>query len=502
MSQDRTNQGSASGTTASTTAGTTVGATIEFHGAAGEVTGSCTLLKTAKARILVDFGMFQGSPADEARNAVPPEIDFALLDAIVITHAHIDHCGRLAMATELGFRGKIYCTTATHELLGKVLRSSARLQRARFYERSSGTAPWSRALMPGEEAGPAPEFPAAHRLFDIPEVRDTMERVEGVPLDREVKIAPLVSLIFRNAGHIPGAASAELSIGVGAARKTVLFSGDLGPDRSALLAPPHRPAYADVVIVESTNGERRRDAGHDPEEKLAEIVARAAERREKVIIPCFALGRAQLLVHRLSRLRGRDLMRGLNVYVDSPMAVHGIEALYRYPEYLAPELRDAVRAGGAPLWFPELHYVLSKRESMAIDRMDHGGIILAGSGFMDAGPVLRHLEESIDREDCTVVLSGYQPEGGFAWKLQRGADRAQFNGKLKTVRAHTVRVEGLSGHADQDDLMKWFAGFERKPARVLINHGVDSARNALAARLGTELGIACMLPARDVPIEI
>ncbi|MEY2714541.1 MAG: hypothetical protein RIT24_884, partial [Planctomycetota bacterium] len=167
-----------------------------------------------------------------------------------------------------------------------------------------------------------------------------------------------------------------------------------------------------------------------------------------------------------------------------------------------PDLKAVVHAGGAPLWFPELHYVLSKRESMAIDRMVHGGIILAGSGFMDAGPVLRHLEESIDREDCTVVLSGYQPEGGFAWKLQRGANRAQFNGVLRDVRASTVRLEGLSGHADQDDLLKWFGGFAEKPGRVLINHGVDSARNALAARLKTELGIESALPVREVPIDI
>ena len=482
--------------------GATVGATLEFHGAAGEVTGSCTLLRTAKARVVIDFGMFQGSPEDEARNAIAPEIDFALVDAIVVTHAHIDHVGRLAMATELGFRGKIYCTTATHELLGKVLRSSARLQRARFYERANGSAPWARALMPGEEPGPAPTFPPAERLFDIPEVRDTMERVEGVPLDREVKIAPLISLTFRNAGHIPGAASAELSIGSGANRKVVLFSGDLGPERSALLASPYKPARADVVVVESTNGERRRDAAYDADAKLAEIVARAAQRKEKVIMPCFALGRAQLLVHRLARLHGRGLLHGLNVYVDSPMAVHGIEALYRHPEYLMPDLKAVVHAGGAPLWFPELHYVLSKRESMAIDRMVHGGIILAGSGFMDAGPVLRHLEESIDREDCTVVLSGYQPEGGFAWKLQRGANRAQFNGVLRDVRASTVRLEGLSGHADQDDLLKWFGGFAEKPGRVLINHGVDSARNALAARLKTELGIESALPVREVPIDI
>ena len=482
--------------------GATVGATLEFHGAAGEVTGSCTLLRTAKARVVIDFGMFQGSPEDEARNAIAPEIDFALVDAIVVTHAHIDHVGRLAMATELGFRGKIYCTTATHELLGKVLRSSARLQRARFYERANGSSPWARALMPGEEPGPAPTFPSAERLFDIPEVRDTMERVEGVPLDREVKIAPLISLTFRNAGHIPGAASAELSIGSGANRKIVLFSGDLGPERSALLASPYKPARADVVVVESTNGERRRDAAYDADAKLAEIVARAAQRKEKVIMPCFALGRAQLLVHRLARLHGRGLLHGLNVYVDSPMAVHGIEALYRHPEYLMPDLKAVVHAGGAPLWFPELHYVLSKRESMAIDRMVHGGIILAGSGFMDAGPVLRHLEESIDREDCTVVLSGYQPEGGFAWKLQRGANRAQFNGVLRDVRASTVRLEGLSGHADQDDLLKWFGGFAEKPGRVLINHGVDSARNALAARLKTELGIESALPVREVPIDI
>ena len=479
-----------------------IGATIQFHGAAGEVTGSCTLLTTPKARILVDFGMFQGTPADEARNAVAPRIDFASLDAIIITHAHIDHCGRLAMATSLGFKGKIYCTIATHELLGRVMRSSARLQRARFYERSSGSAPWSRALMPGEAPGVAPEFPPAQRLFDTPEVRDTMDIIEGVALNREVKIAPLMSLTFRNAGHIPGAASAEISIGVGADRKIVLFSGDLGPTHSALLASPHKPARADVVIVESTNGERRRDAGADPEAKLAEIVADAAARKAKIIIPCFALGRAQLLVHRLARLHGRGLLHGLNVYVDSPMAVHGIESLYRNPEYLSPELEQSVRAGGAPLWFPELHYVLSKRESMAIDRMVHGGIILAGSGFMDAGPVMRHLGESIDRTDCIVVLSGYQPDGGFAWKLQRGADRVQIDGKLLPVRASTVRVEGLSGHADQDDLVKWLGSFGEKPGRVLINHGTDAGRAALAARLSTELGIECTMPTYEVPIEL
>jgi metallo-beta-lactamase family protein len=479
-----------------------IGATIQFHGAAGEVTGSCTLLTTPKARILVDFGMFQGTPADEARNAVAPRIDFASLDAIIITHAHIDHCGRLAMATSLGFKGKIYCTVATHELLGRVMRSSARLQRARFYERSSGSAPWSRALMPGEAPGVAPEFPPAQRLFDTPEVRDTMDIIEGVALNREVKIAPLMSLTFRNAGHIPGAASAEISIGVGADRKIVLFSGDLGPTHSALLASPHKPARADVVIVESTNGERRRDAGADPEAKLAEIVADAAARKAKIIIPCFALGRAQLLVHRLARLHSRGLLHGLNVYVDSPMAVHGIESLYRNPEYLAPELCESVRAGGAPLWFPELHYVLSKRESMAIDRMVHGGIILAGSGFMDAGPVMRHLGESIDRTDCIVVLSGYQPDGGFAWKLQRGADRVQIDGKLLPVRASNVRVEGLSGHADQDDLVKWLGSFGEKPGRVLINHGTDAGRAALAARLSTELGIECAMPAYEVPIEL
>lgn len=483
-----------------------VGATLEFHGAAGEVTGSCTLVRTPKARIVIDFGMFQGSPADEARNAVAPEIDFALVDAVIVTHAHIDHCGRLGMLPSLGFRGRIFATTATHELLGRVLRSSARLQRARFYERASGTSPWGRALLPGEEPGAAPEFPPAQRLFDVPDVRDTMERIEGVPLDREVKVAPHVALTFRNASHTPGAASAELSIGVGAGRRTLYFTGDLGPDRAghvSLLAPPHRPANADVIVVESTNGERPRGQSADPDEALAAIVAEAARRRLKVLAPVFALGRAQLLVHRLARLHAKGLLHGLNVYVDSPMAVHGIESLYKHPEYLAPDLRASVHAGGAPLWFPELHYVLSKRESMAIDRMVHGGIILAGSGFMDAGPILRHLEESIDREDCMVLLGGYQPEDGFGKRMQRGADRAQFSGgKVVPIRASTSRVDGLSGHAYQDDLVQWFARLDAKPARVVLNHGTDPARAALASRLGSELGLACAMPRAHESLDV
>lgn len=484
----------------------TIGATLEFHGAAGEVTGSCTLVRTDKARILIDFGMFQGSPEDEARNAVAPPIDFASLDAVVVTHAHIDHCGRLAMLPSLGFKGRIYATTATHELLGRVLRSSARLQRGRVYERASGTSPWSRALFAGEEPGPAPKFPPAQRLFDIPDVRDTMDAIEGVPLDREVKIAPLVSLVFRNAGHTPGAAGAELTVGAGAARRRLYFTGDLGPHRAgavSLLAAPHHPVDADVVVVESTNGERPRKVHADTDETLAAIVADAARRKLKVLAPVFALGRAQLLVHRLARLHARGLMHGLNVYVDSPMAVHGIESLYRHPEYLAPDIAAAVRAGEAPLWFPELHYVLSKRESMAIDRMVHGGIILAGSGFMDAGPMLRHLEESIDRPDCLLLLGGYQPEDGFASRIERGAERAQFSsGKVIPIRATTARVEGLSGHAYQEDLIEWFRRFKAKPSRVVLNHGTEPARAALAAKLRDELALECALPARGEPLAV
>ncbi len=467
---------------------------LEFFGAAGEVTGSCTLVHANGRRILVDFGLFQGSEDAEIRNLVPPRVDLSTLTAVVVTHAHIDHCGRLGLLPKYGFTGKIYASTGTADLLPRVLRSSARLQRMRFYERADGTAPWARALMPGEEPGPAPKLPVIERMYEMAESRDCASRIVPVPLGKEMVIADDVSVRFWNAGHVVGAASVEILVGSGSDRKSVVFSGDLGSYGSPLLAPPESPRHADLVVIESTNGGRRRESGMNPERDIAAVLAEASGDRAKIIVPCFALGRAQQIVHRLSVLRARGELRNFNVYLDSPMAVHGMEALYKHPEYLAPALRSAVEAGEAPLWFPELHYLLSKRESMALDGLVHGGIVIAGSGFMDAGPILRHLEMSVDREDVRVLIGGYQPEGGMSWKLSNGADRLQFNGRIVPVRAKIARVEGLSGHADQDDLMRWLEGFSDPPGRVIINHGTDEGRSALATRVRTEIGCPVSMP--------
>ena len=471
--------------------------TVRVHGAAGEVTGSCYELLTPRARVIIDFGMFQGSLAQEQRNLTTPDIDFADADAVVVTHAHVDHVGRLGMLDALGFEGRILCTVPTADLLPRVLIGSATLQRLRLEEHASGTLPVARVIEPAHLVMPRvirdspPPVLFGHRAAER-----IVRRIEAVPYRTWADVAEGVRVRLLDASHVLGSACVEVEVtrpGRDAAR--ILFSGDVGPARHPLLAAHGMPDRApDLLIMESTNGGRR-FRGEDPWEAMRAIIEEAVRRGQRVIIPVFALGRAQSVLQLLTRASRGGLLRGTPVYLDTAMAVRASDLHMRYPELLADAPQRDVRAGRSPLHFDELHCLTSRRESEAIDRVHGACIIMAGSGFCDAGPILRHLTYAIDREDARIVFTGHQIEGLLGDGIMRGATRVEINGAARDVRARIDRIEGVSGHADADDLMDWVEAMPGRPARVALTHGTPHGRTAFARELSSRLSIDAMQPA-------
>lgn len=501
-------------------------ATLQFFGAAGEVTGSCTLLTTPRARVLIDFGLFQGSFEQELRNAVAPDLDFASIDAVVVTHAHVDHCGRLGMLPALGCGCGIWCTDPTAELLPRVLRSSASLQRMRLEEFAQGTSPEARVIEPAHLAVPHKIRPAAPpALYSELEARATARMIRAVAYSEWAEVADGVRIRMHDASHVIGSASVEIECEYLPGKPRVLLSGDIGPTDGGLLAPHGgRGIKADVVVMESTNGARlahhqtaakqidsgtgvesRRssqqaaagNSGAEPQGKsattppsavlrstLEEVITSARREGRQLLFPVFALGRAQLLLHRMSLLAKRGILGDLPVFVDSAMAVRVCGVYTRHPTLLHSDAAHAIACGENPLSFSSSRPITSAQGSKVIAE-EHGGCaILAGSGFCDAGPILRHLRRMLPSERATIVFAGHQIDGSLAHGLAHGASRVVINGEEIRVRAEIVRVDGLSGHASPDDLLQWLSERAHARAQIVLNHGTDHARDTLTRQLG------------------
>ncbi len=478
---------------------------VVIHGAAGEVTGSCTEIITPSARLLIDFGMFQGGPEQEPRNTILPPLDFASLNAVVVTHAHVDHCGRLGMLAKLGFHGPVLCTEPTAALLPRVMLSSATLQQTRVHEHRDGTAPTSRILAPEHLVTSIPIRSAPPIvLFTHRHAEAVVRLLRAVPYQSWERIADGVDCRFHFASHVIGAASVEVRVQIpGRARPAhLLFSGDLGPIVNPLLAPHQWPDDApDLVVMESTNGARRFSAA-DRTEAFFDIMAQARRGQQRVLVPTFALGRAQTLLQLLASASRAGVLDGMPVYLDSAMAVRATELYARNPTELAASAHADCMRGVNPLHFPELHSLLSRRESEAIDQVRSGCVVLAGSGFCDAGPILRHLRLSIDQHDARVLLTGHQLDGLLGHGLLHGATRVEINGAVLDVKARVDRIEGVSGHADADDLLEWLRRMPALPKTVVLNHGAEQGRAAIAADVRS-LGVAnVLLPGIGQQIEV
>lgn len=453
---------------------------VSFHGAARQVTGSCHLVECAGTRVLVDCGLFQGGRAIEEDNHDDFGFDPATIDFLLLTHAHLDHCGRIPLLVRRGFRGEIVTTAATRELVRIVLADAASLQeadarrRAR-HERRSG----------GREPQPL------YTLDDAFHAMDYFGR--AVSYDRPLALAEGITARFIDAGHMLGSAAIVLDLAEGTLRRRVVFSGDLGNPGRPLMRDPAPPPEADHVIIESTYGDRDHRPMDASVAELVDAIVQARAAGGNVIIPTFALERAQEILFTLGEaVRAGTLPRRLPVFLDSPMAISATELFRRHPECLNEAALERLRSGDL-FDLPGLRMTRDTAESMAINRIEAGAVILAGSGMCTGGRVLHHLRHNLWRENASIVFVGFAAQGTPARRIVDGAKTVRLFGEDIRVRARIWTINGFSAHAGRTDLTRWLA-HTGKPKSVVLVHGEpERGMTAFAEYLG-ERGHACREP--------
>ena len=409
---------------------------LTFLGAAGEVTGSCYLVEAGATRFLIDCGMFQGGRAADYRNRHfafdPRHIDFVLL-----SHAHIDHSGLIPKLVAAGFRGPVYATRATCDLLGVMLPDSGHLQ-----EREA------------ERDGKAP-------LYKEKDARDSLRRLKAVEYGTELRPHSSVQCVFRDAGHILGSAILEIRVG----GTKLVFSGDLGQPDRPIVADPTPVRSADVLLVESTYGDRNHKSYVQTLDEIAfAITDTLSSHRGNVVIPSFAVGRTQEILHILGRLRREGRIPCADVYVDSPMALAATRVTLKYAEL--PDLDD-------------VRFTESLEESRRINSVRSGAIIISASGMCEGGRIKHHLRYNLSRPECSIVFAGFQAQGTLGRRIVDGAKTVRLFGEPYAVRARIFTVGGLSAHADQAALLGWLGHFRRPPRQTWVVHGEPLAANAL-----------------------
>ncbi len=438
---------------------------LEFHGAAGEVTGSCHLIEVGDRRILLDCGLVQGDPRDLARNAEPFAFDPASIDAVVLSHAHIDHSGRIPFLVRCGFRGPVYTQKASRDLCRIMLRDAAYLnEKETQWENRKRERKGLELLEP---------------LYTRPDVTAAMRQFRGIDYDVRQEILPGVGLRLLDAGHILGSAIVELWLGEGGVERKLVYSGDLGvPDRP-ILRDPTLVEEADIILLESTYGDRLHRSLAETQREVETIVGEARSARGNIIIPAFAVGRTQHLLYEFAKNYAAWNLDRWHIFLDSPMAIEATEVYARHAELYDRE--------SAALWLenshrpllPNLHLTRTAKQSMRLNRIRSGAIIIAGSGMCTGGRVKHHLKHNIWRKDCHIVIVGFQARGTPGRMLVDGARRIRLWGETYSVKARVHTVGGLSAHADQAGLVDWYRHFASRPPVALV-HGEPDAVDALA----------------------
>lgn len=455
---------------------------LRFLGANRQVTGSCTQLEAAGARLLVDCGMYQERPL-LPRNWEPFAVDASALDAVVLTHAHLDHCGLLPKLVREGFSGPIYATPPTVELVEIVLADAARIAEQDVAFKKARHAREGRV-------GPHPYVP----VYTTEEADAVFPLLHGVDYDESIPISGGLVARLRDAGHILGSAMVEFAVDEGAGRRSIVFTGDLGQPEVPIVREPTRIPCADFVVMESTYGDRDHERTREIEDQLAEAIIATDRRGGNVLIPTFAIERAQQLLLHLARLLEDGRIPPLLVFLDSPMAVNVTEVYARWVEYMDDETRAAFASGRLAKVAPWLKLVRSAEESKAINRIRGTCIILAGSGMCTGGRIKHHLVENIERSASTVLFSGYQAQGTLGRQILQGDPTVRILGRTHPVRARVQEIRGLSAHAGRDDLLAWLGGFEEPPRRVFVVHGEEEVSLAFAERVRADLGARVEVP--------
>ena len=457
---------------------------IEFFGAAGEVTGSCHILHINGHKLLLDCGLIQGGRKHEARNLGEFPFHISDIDAVVLSHAHLDHSGRLPLLVKRGYKGPIYVQHASRDLAEILLRDAASLA-----ERDA-----ERQNKKRERAGKRPVSP----LYTESEARQVVRLMRGMRYREAAEILPGVKLTFRDAGHILGSAVVDLDLKSGDSTARLVFSGDLGQYDTPVLRDPTTPDRADLVIMESTYGGRKHRSRSDTFREIGEILTDVDH--GNIIIPAFAVGRSQELLYLFGRHYDEWDMGRWKIFLDSPLAIAASHIYWDYPHLYDEEATRLRRNNNEMPPLPNLHFTESPAESRVINKMRHGAIIIAGSGMCSGGRVLHHLKHNLWRKDSRVMIVGYQAKGSRGRQLVDGKKYIRIHGEDIRNRATIHTVGGLSAHGDEGDLVRWYEGFENRP-NVCLVHGEPEAGTKLAEAL-RQTGAAVQLPRPGTRVSI
>lgn len=441
---------------------------ITFLGAAREVTGSCYLFESDQCRFLVDCGMVQGGRDAPARNHKPFGFDPRTIDFVLLTHAHIDHSGLLPKLALQGFTGPIYTSRASADLLGVMLPDSGHIQEAEAERAQRRHRP---------DALPA--------LYTVQDARDSLELLEPVAYDERFMPHPSVACSFRDAGHILGSAIIEIWVTENQKTQKIVASGDLGQPGRPILRDPSRIEEADVLLIESTYGDRNHKNLPATLDELAGVLENTLH-KGNVVVPAFAVGRTQELIYHLHQLTERGRLSHLNIYVDSPMAVAVTKITKKHFELFDAEARRMTQWQALATNLPNMHFVADVAESMALNQIRSGAIIISASGMCDAGRIKHHLQHNLGRSECSVLITGFQAGGTLGRRLVDGDKVVRIFGEEINVRASIHTLGGFSAHADQQALMNWAGGFNKPPGRTFVVHGEVAAASHFAQQLRTE----------------
>jgi metallo-beta-lactamase family protein len=455
---------------------------LSFLGAAQNVTGSKYLLETDNTKLLVDCGLYQEREL-KGRNWSPFFIPPQSLDAVLLTHAHLDHCGLLPRLVQKDFSNSIYCTAATAEITRIMLLDAGKLQEedAEFKKRRHKKE---------KRKGPYPEIP----LYTQEDAEAVFPLFSPVKYGQPVEIGEGIEASFHDAGHVLGSSMVRLKIEQNGEQRTILFSGDIGRWSKPMLNDPTLFDEADYVVVESTYGDRLLELVEDTAEEFAEIINATANKGGNIIIPSFALERSQEILYYLNKFRLEGRIPHLPVFVDSPMAISITEVFGNHPQLFDGEMKKLLSQEKSPFDFPELKLTRTTEESKQLNHLTGSNIIIAGSGMCTGGRIKHHLVNNITKEEATVLFVGYQAFGTLGRYIVDGAKTARILGQYYPVRARIAQVHGFSAHADRDELIKWLSSLGKPPRRVFVTHGELKASKNLAGLVREGKGWETLVP--------